>query len=537
MSAKFENDTEEYELSRETTYESSLETYLTSNDEQEDAPSAFLLSGKSAPERGRATYWQHFSSLIPRLPRRVRTLTSRKRGSKIKPHRTCSPRSLLRKLPLLIYVFLSAVTAIVAVGGLFFPSYTHLPTHYKQLRSRVQSSEEYGRGNTNNEKVFIAASIYDVGGDLAGGQWSKNVLDLIYLLGPENTYLSIYENDAGLEAKNALTMLKQKVPCNHTLTFEDHLPLESVPHITLPDSTHRVKRISYLAAVRNKALKPLEDVTVRYDKLLYLNDIFFHPIDILQLLFSTNTDKETGKASYRAACAVDFINPFKFYDTFATRDSEGYRMGLIFFPWFSPGGEAKSRQQVLDGTDAVQVKSCWGGITAFDANYFQPSDTVLETAGSEGPLNLTAPYRFRAEYDMYWDASECCLIHADIQSSDPNDTGIYMNPFIRVGYGQKTLSWLGFTRRFERLYSPIQFLLDIIIGNPSYNERQHEQAWQEVYENIWVSDPKLPAGGSFQDVPRLATHAGFCGRRKLPVMKEHPVPGERPWEFLPIPTA
>jgi hypothetical protein len=536
MSAKFDFEEEQYELSCETTGDSSLEI-CTSNDEAEDGPSSHLLSGRNTPAESQASYWQYFTSLIPRRYRRTPNSPRRRtRRSKIKPHRTCSPRSLLRKSALFAYVFLSAVTAIVIFESVFYPSYTHRPKHYQELRSRVYSSVEDGRGNPHNEKVFIAASIYDEDGKLAGGRWAKNVLDLIYLLGPDNTYLSIYENDGGMEAKNALTMLKQKVPCNHTLTFEDHLPLDEVPHITLPDGARRVKRIAYLAAVRNKALKPLEEAPIKYDKLLYLNDIFFNPVDIVQLLFSTNADKTTGKANYRAACAVDFINPFKFYDTFATRDSEGYRMGVIFFPWFSPGGEAKSRQQVLDGTDAVQVKSCWGGITAFDAKYFQPSDTIYETAGSEGPLNITNPVRFRAENDIYWDASECCLIHADIQSTDPHNTGIYMNPFIRVAYGTKTLSWLGFTRRFERLYSPIQFLIDVVVGNPSFNERQHEHAWEQTEETIWVSDPSSPAGGSFEHVPRLATHAGFCGRRKLPVMKIHRKPGERPWEFLPIPT-
>lgn len=537
MSAKFGLDEELYELSRETTVDSSLEPSA-SNDETDDGPSSHLLSRRNAPGGSRKTYWQYFTSLMPRRYRRTPASPRRRtRRSKLKPHRTCSPRSLLRKSALLAYVFLSAITAIVIFEGVFYPSYTHLPKHYQVLQSRVHSSLESGRGNSRNEKVFIAASIYDEDGKLAGGQWAQNVLDLIYLLGPENTYLSIYENDAGLDAKNALTMLKQKVPCNHTLTFEDHLPLEQVPHIILPDGTQRVKRIAYLAEVRNKALKPLEDAPIKYDKLLYLNDIFFKPIDIVHLLFSTNADKTTGKTNYRAACAVDFINPFKFYDTFATRDSEGYRMGVIFFPWFSPGGEARSRQQVLDGTDAVQVKSCWGGITAFDAKYFQPSDTVFEMAGSEGPLNITNPVHFRAENDIYWDASECCLIHADIQSTDPHDTGIYMNPFIRVAYGTKTLSWLGFTRRFERLYSPIQFLIDVAIGNPSVNERQHEHAWEQTEETIWVHNPDSPAGGSFEVVPRLATHAGFCGRRKLPVMKQHPKHGERPWEFLNIPTA
>lgn len=107
-----------------------------------------------------------------------------------------------------------------------------------------------------------------------------------------------------------------------------------MPKVTLPDGTERIKRIAYSAEVRNQALQPLEESDIVYDKILFRDDVLFDPIDAAQLLFSTNVNEHGhGKASYHAACAVDFINPFMFYDTFATRDIEGYSMSVPFFPW------------------------------------------------------------------------------------------------------------------------------------------------------------------------------------------------------------
>lgn len=75
-------------------------------------------------------------------------------------------------------------------------------------------------------------------------------------------------------------------------------------------------------------------------------------------------------ARYKAVCAVDFVESWKFYDTFATRDAEGYSIGVPVFPWFVNEGEARSRRDVLEGRNAVRVKSCWGGMVAFDGRYF-----------------------------------------------------------------------------------------------------------------------------------------------------------------------
>lgn len=84
--------------------------------------------------------------------------------------------------------------------------------------------------------------------------------------------------------------------------------------------------------------------------------MLFNPIDAVQLLFSTNIDAY-GRTQYGAACAVDFVNAFKFYDRFATRDLEGFEMAVPFFPWFTAAGNAASRQDALVQKDAVRVRA------------------------------------------------------------------------------------------------------------------------------------------------------------------------------------
>jgi hypothetical protein len=96
--------------------------------------------------------------------------------------------------------------------------------------------------------------------------------------------------------------------------------------------------------------------------------VFFDPIEAAQLLFSTNVGPN-GRAEYSAACAVDFIAKVMFYDTFVVHDMEGYGMGLMFYPWFPATDEQQSRNDVLALKDAVRVRSCWGGMAAFDAGY------------------------------------------------------------------------------------------------------------------------------------------------------------------------
>lgn len=100
---------------------------------------------------------------------------------------------------------------LVLFNSILLPSYTRRPAHYKELRRKCRASDALGRANPNNEKVLITASIYDKEGSLTGGHWGRAVLELVNLLGPENAYLSIYENDPDQLAKAALDNLETKV--------------------------------------------------------------------------------------------------------------------------------------------------------------------------------------------------------------------------------------------------------------------------------------------------------------------------------------
>jgi Cryptococcal mannosyltransferase 1 len=504
----------------------------------EDPESQVLFASSYSHERPVSSFDRLQSSLHIRglnfsCSKRSRNRRTKRRRNE---HRSCqlpAPRRLCFLFQTLLLVAFLLATFIAIAR----PSYSNAPARYHELRLRVQSSSEAGRANPGKEKVFIATTIFDPSGDLARGAWGESILSLIDLLGPSNVFLSIYENGAGRVAEAALKEFGRKAKCERAIIFEDELALNVVPHIQLPDGTSRVKRIAYLAEVRNRALRPLDSSTIKYDKLLYLNDVVFDPINAAQLLFATNA--ASGKAEYRAACSMDFSNPFKFYDTFASRDFEGYSMGLPIYPWFSSAGKSQSRQDVFDQKDAVRVKSCWGGMVAFDAKFFQLTADAfddLDTAGSIDGANFTG-FRFRSETDLFRESAECCLFQADIQSPESDDTGIYMNPYIRVAYDTRTLSWLRLSRRIERLYTPFQYMINIIVGLPRYNPRRAQQPWQEVHEKVWAPNATLPAGGSFEMMERIAPHDGFCGTTALQVLKEEQQPGEKNWEFIPVPNA
>ena len=496
----------------------------------------FESRGLTTRSHVRRSYTSGLPLLRKLVPLRLRRLLPR-------GYRRWSPKTLSRPFPKsytffgrrlrLLFKGVSACLLILIIfTAAFKPSYNDPPAHYEALRKRIERTDDFGRANIDNQKIFIAASIYDKGGHLAKGEWGRRVIQLLNLLGNRNVFLSIYENDGGQDAKDALQKFEEKVECQKELVYEEHLPLESIPNVTLQDGSKRIKRIAYLAEVRNQALRPLDDSDVVYDKILFLNDIVFNPIDAVQLLFSTNVD-ETGKASYDAACAVDFLNPFKFYDTFATRDIEGYSMGVPFFPWYSDAGKGLSRQDVLAGKDAVRVTSCWSGMVAFDAKYFL--DTRL-SRDVEDPTDhiqgVSETLRFRALPDRDWDASECCLIHADLLGFSSKfkplkDTGIYQNPYVRVAYGSWTLWWLPITRRCERLYSLPHNLVNHLVGLPWYNERR-EQAFSQGEGNITLETSDAQRTNRIGD--------GYCGMKTLQLLLESPRRGEKNWEKVHIPS-
>ena len=105
----------------------------------------------------------------------------------------------------LILTFISFLLAI------FDPPYTKPPAHYQALQRFVQDSSRLGRGNLRDEKVYIAANIVDA--ELIRGAWGQSLIELVDLLGPDNTFISIYENDSGNETESALREIDSKLSC------------------------------------------------------------------------------------------------------------------------------------------------------------------------------------------------------------------------------------------------------------------------------------------------------------------------------------
>jgi hypothetical protein len=295
---------------------------------------------------------------------------------------------------------------------------------------------------------------------------------------------------------------------------------------------------------------------MKFDKLLFINDVVFDAKDAADLLFATNIGPD-GKTQYHAACAMDFINPFKFYDTFATRDAEGYRTGVPIFPWFSTAGNGYSRRDVQLNSDAVRVKACWGGMVAFEAKWFAQK----APDSKENAVGMT-PITFRATDELFWDSSECCLVHADLAAMasihpEPwkdlsvNNQGIYINPYIRVAYDTRTHSWLAFTRRFERLYSLPQSIINWLAGRPGDQSRRALEPGIEFDNREWVYDGpinndkgsgmmtnsedlmmEIRHNGHWETIRRHAEPGGFCGTMQLLVLKKRWERGERIWERI-----
>ena len=249
-------------------------------------------------------------------------------------------------------------------------------------------------------RIFIASNHWNSAHILP--TWTAAVLTLIDHLGPDNVYFSLYESGSWDSTKSHLRYLDSELANRgvaRSIILDDRTHADELANpptaptpgwIRTPDDTIELRRIPYLAGLRNRVLEPLQTLNSTFDKLLFLNDVVFTARDALELL-------HTRSGHHAAACSLDFRYPPAFYDTFALRDSTGRAAAAQRFPFFAPG---PSRSAILR-LDPVPVKSCWNGMVSFAAAPFLP------------PQNL----RFRGIGDelagWHLEGSECCLIHYD----------------------------------------------------------------------------------------------------------------------------
>lgn len=499
---------------------------------------------------GRSSDDHELDDFLPKTPEKRPSLPNR-----IRIWFLSRPRALRRNVlrhPLLA-IAVAAKYTLILLAVLFVavpiltPSYTRPPPHYRELKERCTGPDAVaGCANPFNEKVFISISLYDKGGHLASGRWGEQVLELIQMLGPENTFLSIYENDSPL-GEAPLADFKSKVPCNHEIVFDRHVSLGGFENVTMPDGTQRMKRLSYLSEMRNRALRPLDRFraemgVVPFDKVLFLNDVFFHVEDAAQLLFSTNVGPD-GRAHYLSTCALDYAHPLLFYDLYAQRDAEGYSNGLPIFPIFSTAGQGLSRQDMLDQKDAVRVSACWSGMVAMQAKYVQNLDQSLpapnfQQVGAhvilpDDPVAIEAPVRFRYEPEIFFDACECCLFLADVSTAarkdrDAPEHGVFVNPYVRVAYDDWALRWLHRVKRWEKLFVVPHRIISWYVGLPRNNPYRQVQEGEPFTEEIWVDD-------HWKLVNRTGRSGLFCAVREMQLIQRKERTEDKNWKNVEMP--
>ncbi|KAF7872407.1 hypothetical protein EAF04_003328 [Stromatinia cepivora] len=307
-------------------------------------------------------------------------------------------------------------------------------------------------GNPNNEAIFIAA-IFRKSEIMLRLNWSPALISLVQHLGPQNVYVSIIESGSWDGTKAALMDLdgmldEAGVERTIELGMDREAQLEELEHVPAEgqdrtgwlftgrkesESGWEMRRIPYLARLRNRAMEPLlrvwdEGRGRKFDKILWINDVVFTTADVTTLLATNNN-------SYAAACSLDFSHPSQYYDTFALRDSSGRKTSSLSWPYFY----SSQSLNALKRNEPVPVKSCWNGMVVFDAEPWYPSSSKEQGINNSQSHNFKG-LKFRGVADSlaqkHVEGSECCLIHADNPLRESK--GIYVNPNVRVAYRSDT---------------------------------------------------------------------------------------------------
>ncbi|KAK3174013.1 hypothetical protein K4F52_010316 [Lecanicillium sp. MT-2017a] len=431
----------------------------------------------------------------------------------------------------LLYVFVS----IFIFCPIYSPSYTNPAARYTKLVTACTGPQpKSGCANPRQAQIFINAVLDDKYGQLLGGLYGENLLKLIHILGEQNVFLSIYEHGNEADGIVALNDFRKRLACRHELVHEDHVSLDNLPTVTMPDGSQRVKRLTYLAKLRNRVMWPLDqfnETVGTFDKVLFLSEVYYNPIDAAQLLFSTNALPH-DQDQYLAACAVGYCQPAKFCDSYATRDADGFPPGSEYFPIFAEAGRALSRQDMFHQADAVRVSSCWSGMVAMQAKWLQNLDTALprpdfhdvatHAIDPDRPTSVVPPIRFRYEPEVFVDACEWCLFLADVYTVARNaaapQLGIYMNPYVRITYKPGLLPWVQLMKYWERALALPQTIVSWLKRPPASSHHRTVQEGDEFREEIWVPD-HTTGKGSWVLKERTGRNGLFCWVRMMHLIR------------------
>lgn len=137
------------------------------------------------------------------------------------------------------------------------------------------------------ERIYIA-SIHWNNEAVLRSKWNDAVVDTVKILGPENSYVSVYESGSWDDSKGALRDLNaslETIGAQRTIILEDSTHLDEIGKVPgpsgwvdTPRGKKELRRIPYLSKLRNISLKPLAELAgqgIKFDKILFLNDVVF----------------------------------------------------------------------------------------------------------------------------------------------------------------------------------------------------------------------------------------------------------------------
>ncbi|VUC36075.1 unnamed protein product [Clonostachys rosea] len=310
------------------------------------------------------------------------------------------------------------------------------------LTIQLPPSHKLGSRITRNphspkQTVFIA-SVHRDSAPRLHATWSDAVLQLIRLLGPENVYFSAAEHASSDATVPELLQLEQRLhdlQVGNTIHFgRTAWDLEDEASGEPPSGDEAgwvwhpkhqrwaLRRVPIDAQARNQALLPLHELLKQgrtFDRVLWLDDnVIFQPEDAVSLL-------ETRDGDYAAVCSAAQVGPSTYrLNALTLRDDDGHLPVSAHWPWLS---SSRSRSAAWAGKP-IPVRSCWGGIVAFDAQPFYDPDS---------------PLRFRSVSDevasLNMEASERCLIQTDNPLA--NSRGIWIEPSVRNTLDCKEGCW------------------------------------------------------------------------------------------------
>lgn len=278
-----------------------------------------------------------------------------------------------------------------------------------------------------NKRIYIAGLLHNNGDILY--KYSRELLRLVHAVDKTKVHVSLHESGSSDDSASLLVSLRDElnrigIPNTIMTSLAENRQKFEESH----DSWQHTSRITFLAYLRNEALAPMFSSGVKYDRVLYLNDVLFCAEDAAQLILD-NSHMTSGFDIYSEEQRMT-NHLLHVYDIWVMRDLDGgapfaneltAKTGHMRVSTDPPFFESSDTQSKIDKGQPFEVQCNWGGMVAIDASIFQEHHI-----------------KFRANVPGECAASECSLFCNDVWRIHANATRIRIDPRVVVAYNHRT---------------------------------------------------------------------------------------------------